>query len=226
MQLRAFSVSRPLLWLILALPGLWIGYRWTTTPDDYGFGHAIGDSGDWAAWLLLLTLAVTPLRLLFRRSGWSARLMRRRRDLGVASFAYAAGHTVIYLADKAALDAVLSDLGSYDMLTGWLALALFVPLAATSNDISTRKLKRSWKRLHRLVYPAAILTFVHWALAAFDFDHGLYPHRNIGRDRAGADRPAGLSESDVGAEARDLGLVDIFADFAVELVHVLIGAVF
>lgn len=166
--MRLASASRPLLWLVLALPGLWIAYRWTTAPEDYGFGHAIGDSGDWAAWLLLLTLAVTPLRLLFRRSGWSARLVRRRRDLGVASFAYAAGHTVIYLADKASLNLVLSDIGSPDMLVGWLALALFVPLAVTSNDLSTRLMKRSWKRLHRLVYPAAILTFLHWALAAFD----------------------------------------------------------
>ena len=45
---------------------------------------------------------------------------------------------------------------------------LFVPLAATSSDVAARALKRSWKRLHRLVYPAAILTFVHWALAAYD----------------------------------------------------------
>ena len=54
------------------------------------------------------------------------------------------------------------------MLAGWLAFALFVPLAATSNDMATRALKRTWKRLHRLVYPAAILTFLHWVLAAFD----------------------------------------------------------
>ena len=38
----------------------------------------------------------------------------------------------------------------------------------TSNDIATRALGRLWKRLHRLVYPAAILTFLHWVLASFD----------------------------------------------------------
>ena len=43
-----------------------------------------------------------------------------------------------------------------------------MPLAATSNNISTRALKRSWKKLHRLVYPAAILTFLHWALTSYD----------------------------------------------------------
>ena len=66
-----------MLWLVLALPALWIGLRWSITPDQYGYGHAIGDSGDWAAWLLMATLAVTPLRLVFRRSGWTLWLMRR-----------------------------------------------------------------------------------------------------------------------------------------------------
>lgn len=160
--------SRPLLWLVLALPGAWIAWRWLVTPDLYGFGHAIGDTGDWAAWLLLLTLAATPLRLVFRRQGWTTWLLRRRRDIGVASFVYAAGHTAIYLFDKASLATVLAEAADVAMLTGWLTLAIFIPLAVTSNDKAVRALKRSWKRLHRLVYPAAILTVVHWVLAAFD----------------------------------------------------------
>ena len=166
--MKAIPASRALLWLILAMPGLWIAYRWLATPSRYGYGHAIGDSGDWAAWLLMLTLAVTPIRLVFRRRRWSTWLMRRRRDLGLASFTYAAGHTAIYLADKASPNAILLDLGLAEILVGWLALALFVPLAVTSNDMATRALGRSWKRLHRLVYPAAILTFLHWVLASFD----------------------------------------------------------
>jgi sulfoxide reductase heme-binding subunit YedZ len=166
--MTTIPASRQLLWLLLSLPAVWILYRWAATPDLYGYGHAIGDSGDWAAWLLIVTLAVTPVRLLFRGRKWSTWLMQHRRDLGVASFAYAAGHTVIYLADQPSAQTVLADLGLPELLVGWLALALFVPLAATSNDFSTRRLKRSWKRLHRLVYPAAILTFLHWVLAAFD----------------------------------------------------------
>ena len=166
--MKAIPASRLLLWLILSLPAAWILYRWAATPEVYGFGHAIGDSGDWAAWLLMLTLAVTPFRLMFGRRGWTGWLLKRRRDLGVASFVYAAGHTAIYLADKAALATIVAEAGGPDLLAGWLALALFIPLAATSNDRSMRALKRSWKRLHRLVYPAALLTFAHWALTAFD----------------------------------------------------------
>lgn len=160
--------SRPVLWLVLALPGLWMIGRWTVTPELYGYGHIIGDTGEWAAWLLMLTLAVTPIRLMFRRQSWAQWLMRRRRDLGVASFAYAAGHTIIYLIRKGSLDIMLAELSTPYILVGWLALALFVPLAVTSNDIATRALKQSWKRLHRLVYPAAILVFLHWVLLAYD----------------------------------------------------------
>ena len=161
-------MKRPLLWLVLALPALLIAWRWAMTPDSYGVGHAIGDSGDWAAWLLMLTLAVTPLRLLFGKHGWAKLLARRRRDIGVASFVYAAGHTLIYLVDRKSLATVWEQAQGFDMLAGWLALAIFAPLAATSNDIAVRALKRSWKKLHRLVYPAAVLTFAHWALSAFD----------------------------------------------------------
>lgn len=166
--MKPAAESRPLLWLALALPGVWIAWRWMATPDRYGFGHAIGDTGDWAAWLLLLALAVTPLRLMVGRRAFTTWLLRRRRDIGVASFAYAAGHTTIYLVDRASLAVIFQQAGDAEMLAGWLAFLLFMPLAATSSDVAVRALKRSWKRLHRLVYPAAILTVVHWVLAAFD----------------------------------------------------------
>jgi sulfoxide reductase heme-binding subunit YedZ len=162
------SLPRPLLWLILALPGAWILGSWALTPDKYGYGHAIGDSGDWAAWLLMATLAVTPIRLLLGPRPFTNWLLKRRRDLGVASFAYAAGHTIIYLRDKATLERITGELDQAYIIAGWLALALFVPLAITSNDVSLRRLKHSWKTLHRLVYPAAVLTFLHWAWSAYD----------------------------------------------------------
>ena len=166
--MKSLLTSRSILWLVLALPGLWILSRWTLTPTAYGYGHAIRDSGLLAVWLLMLTLAVTPIRLLSRRNALSVWLMRRRRDLGLASFAYATGHTMIYVAEKSSLNAVLYDIGAPDIMVGWLALALIIPLAVTSNDIATRALRRTWKRLHRLVYPAAILTFLHWVWATFD----------------------------------------------------------
>lgn len=162
------AVGRQFLWAVLAIPALWIGWRWWATPEAYGFGHAIKDSGDWAAWFLLATLAVTPVRLAFGTGALTRWLLTRRRDLVVASFVYAAGHTAIYLGDKKVPATILDEAAGAELLTGWLALALFIPLAITSNDVSVRALKRGWKRLHRLVYPAAVLVFAHWALTAFD----------------------------------------------------------
>jgi sulfoxide reductase heme-binding subunit YedZ len=49
-------------------------------------------------------------------------------------------------------------------------MLLFVPLALTSNDASMRALKAGWKRLQRLVYPAALLVLVHW----------IFIHNNLG----------------------------------------------
>ena len=166
--MKAVLASRPALWLLLALPGVWLVFRWAAFPDQYGYGHAVGDSGRWAAWLLMLTLAITPVRLLFRKRKWAAWLTQRRRAFGVASFAYAMLHTAIYLDRKGGAGPVLADAGGAEFWTGWLALALFLPLAITSNDTAMRAMKRKWKQLHRLVYPAAILTFAHWALSAFD----------------------------------------------------------
>ena len=166
--MAATSISRPVLWALLAAPAAWIGARWAFTPDAYGFGHAIGDSGDWAAWLLLATLAVTPLRLAVRMNPVTRFLVRRRRDLGVATFAYGALHTAIYLWDKADGATILREAGGADLLTGWIALALFAPLAVTSTDGWMKALGRGWKRLHRLVWPAGGLVFAHWALTAFD----------------------------------------------------------
>ncbi len=158
--------SRPLLWVLLALPGIWLLSRWATGGATYG--EVVSDSGVWATQLLILTLAITPVRLMFRRGAWVSWLMRRRRDFGVATFAYAVTHTGIYLFRKSDLQLILAESAEAWLLVGWIALAVFLPLALTSNDASMRLLRHAWKRLHRLVYVAAILVFVHWVLSAFD----------------------------------------------------------
>ena len=168
---RRIANSRYVLWAVLALPFVWIanGYQ----AGDLFYGEVIHVSGEFSARLLILTLAVTPLRLLFGNASWTSWLAHRRRDFGVASFAYAVLHTIVYLQRKGTLTLVLEEAADFSIWTGWLALFLFVPLAVTSNDASLRWLKKSWKKLHRLVYLAAVLTFTHWIFAAFDFVPGL-----------------------------------------------------
>ncbi|PWE53440.1 iron reductase [Metarhizobium album] len=120
-------------------------------------------SGEWAARLLIFTLMITPLSMFFKNSALVRWMRRNRRYFGVASFAYAAMHTVFYVADKGSLAQVLDELPRLYILTGWLAFAIFVPLAATSVDFAVRKMGRHWKALQRWVYVSAVLTLVHWA---------------------------------------------------------------
>lgn len=118
--------------------------------------------GDWALRLLLITLAVTPLR---RATGW-AWLLRLRRMLGLFAFFYACLHLVAYLWLDQFFDWV--DIGR-DILkrpfitVGMATFLLLVPLAATSTNAMIRRLGgERWQRLHRLIYPAALLAVLHF----------------------------------------------------------------
>ena len=170
-MLRRLTDSRWLLWLLLALPATVTIVRYSTGATFYG--EVVHSTGQLSAQLLILTMAVTPLRLMFGRRGWIRWLIQRRRYFGVASFGYAALHTVVYLIRTGAFGDILAEAAEPGLLTGWIALAIFVPLAVTSNDAAVRRLRRLWKRLHRWVYAAAVLTFAHWVLTAFDPVPGL-----------------------------------------------------
>lgn len=167
---KAFPLARLLstryvVWTLLALPAAYLSYRYWQGAVFYGeYLHA---TGTLAARLLIATMAVSPLRLMFPNSGWVRWLLARRRYLGVAAFGYSVLHAGAYLWQQP-VSATLEDAVETGMWTGWLALALMLVLAVTSNRISVRVLRRGWKRLHRAVYAIAVLTFVHWILTAFD----------------------------------------------------------
>jgi len=150
-----------------------LGLPWALLAVGYAsgrlfYGELIHASGEWSIWTLMLALAVTPLRRMFPRQRWTVWLVPRRRYFGVASFAYALLHVAVYLVRQGDWPKILEQAMEAGILTGWLAFALFVPLALTSNDASVRGLGTAWKRLHRIVYLAAALSFAHWILVAFD----------------------------------------------------------
>ena len=136
--------------------------------DTITYGQVLHQTGLWSAGLLIAALAITPSRTLFRSARWFLSIVPHRRALGVASFAYAALHTGVYLERKWGADLIVKEGLEAPLATGWLAFVIFAVLAVTSNDASVRALGRSWKRLHRLAYVATALTFAHWWLATFD----------------------------------------------------------
>jgi len=157
---------RALAWPLLALPSVyvmfWLGMDWLS------YGQTIHFTGQWSVGLLCAALLVTPLKKWFPKRPEIRLLLRHRRALGVASFGYALLHTIIYLDKKWPADLVIKEGQDPSLLTGWIAFAVFIALAVTSNNYSVRRLGRRWKTLHRSVYIATALTFAHWVLAIFD----------------------------------------------------------
>ncbi|HTY93840.1 MAG TPA: protein-methionine-sulfoxide reductase heme-binding subunit MsrQ [Steroidobacteraceae bacterium] len=120
--------------------------------------HSCGKTG---LNFLLLTLLVTPVR---RLTGWND-LVRLRRMLGLFAFFYLAAHFTVYLVLDRQLDYanVLQDITKRPYITlGFAALLLLIPLAVTSTNRMMRRLGRRWQRLHRLIYPIAILGVWHY----------------------------------------------------------------
>lgn len=150
-------------YLILSLPGIWWFYLAAT--NQFGaepLKHLIMEYGEMALKLLVVVLIITPLQRLFKISA-----IRLRRSIGVMSFVYAAAHMVTWLVLDQGLDprSIWTELTKRPFITiGMIAFLVMLPLALTSNDYSVRKLRAKWGRLHRLVYPLALLAVLHFTL--------------------------------------------------------------
>ncbi|MBS3785321.1 MAG: sulfoxide reductase heme-binding subunit YedZ [Gammaproteobacteria bacterium] len=118
-------------------------------------------TGSWGLRLLLVTLAITPLRHI-TGANW---LVRLRRQIGLWAFAYAAAHFLIFIVfeHRAVLSSIVEDIIARPyILIGTSAFLLLMPLAITSTKGWIRRLGKRWQRLHWLIYPAAVLGVVHF----------------------------------------------------------------
>jgi sulfoxide reductase heme-binding subunit YedZ len=119
-------------------------------------------TGWWTLTLLMVTLAVTPVRLL---TGWTA-ITRLRRRLGLFAFFWACLHLAAYagLDQFFALGDIVEDVEKRPYITvGFTTFLLLLPLAITSTDRMIRRLGGSrWRTLHRLAYVAAAGGVLHF----------------------------------------------------------------
>jgi len=161
------TTQHKIFWLRLAtlvglcLPALELAWRWYT--DNLGprpVTEATHTTGDWAVIFVLLSLAMTPARALF---DWLP-LVHVRRRIGVAAALYAGAHFLIFVLDqKWDLIVVAVEIAKRFYLTiGFVTLLTLAALAVTSTNSWQRRLKRNWKRLHWLIYPAALVALVHF----------------------------------------------------------------
>jgi sulfoxide reductase heme-binding subunit YedZ len=150
-------------WILCLLPLGVLAYRAATgdlTANPISF--VTNWLGDWTFRLLLISLALTPLRMLSGIS-WQISL---RRLLGLFTFCYACLHFTVWILLDHFFDwnQMLADLVKRRYITvGMLGLALLVPLAATSTSGMVKRLGgTNWRRLHRLVYVIGMLAALHF----------------------------------------------------------------
>lgn len=119
-------------------------------------------TGRHAITLLVLALACTPLNTLFR---WSE-LLKRRRALGLYAFMYATIHILIFINLDYGLAWSLIIQTVFEkpyIIVGFTGFLLLIPLAITSFDIWKKRLGKTWKRLHQMIYLIVPLLVLHYA---------------------------------------------------------------
>jgi sulfoxide reductase heme-binding subunit YedZ len=173
---------KPLVFLVSLLPALWWGWQaYSVAMGDFG---RLGPdpaktlalvSGEWSIRMLVLALAVTPLRYLLNMPA----LWRLRRMIGLYAFFYTFLHFFVFLLLLLQLN--WADLGVEIVerpyiTVGFLSFLVLLVLAATSFDAAQRRLGRRWKALHRFVYLAGILAILHlvWIVRSDFADALLY----------------------------------------------------
>lgn len=141
----------------------WVFLGWqgdlTANPTEF----LTRSSGIWTLVCLLATLLVTPLR------DWLGQpaLIRLRRTCGLFAFFYASLHMLAWAwwEQGFSLPAMIEDAVTRTFVSvGLVAFLVLLLLALTSSQRAMRALGRGWKRLHRWIYLAGILSIVHFWL--------------------------------------------------------------
>lgn len=155
---------KAVVWILALLPLvrlIWLGFNDGLGANPVEFVEH--STGTWALVFLLVTLSMTPVRLLTGQV-WQIQL---RRVLGLFMFFYACLHIITYVwLDFAFIwDEIIKDVTEHPrILVGFAAFILTIPLAFTSNSYMIKRLKGNWKKLHQTVYLIGILAVVHYLL--------------------------------------------------------------
>lgn len=148
-----------LLWALMAVPAIVMLVHDITHKQRANY---LGWTGEISCWFLIATLAVTPLKSLFGRPAWMRALIANRRYLGMASFYYALLHLAYFLKYTTPLR-FLETFIRPEVITGWIAFFVMIPLAWTSTDAAVQRMGPRWRRLHQWTYFCALFSLLHWA---------------------------------------------------------------
>ena len=184
---RIIRVLKPFVFLLALSP--FLGMMWAFHKDNLGTDPVQSLThwtGDWTIWMLIISLAISPVRRLSPKLAW---LVRFRRMIGLFAFFYATLHlmTYVFLFSGFDVTGAIASLRAHDFVAirqqwtavwptmvddaekrrfiqvGLLSYLILLALALTSPQWVMRKLGgKPWQTLHRMVYFAAILGVVHY----------------------------------------------------------------
>lgn len=167
--------TKCLIWVFAFIPIIrlvWLGVNDDLTANPVEFVER--STGTWALVFLLLSLSMTPIRLLTKQV-WQIQL---RRLLGLWMFFYACLHitTYVWLDYGFVWQDIAKDIIKHPyVIVGFTAYLLTIPLAITSNSAMIKRLKTKWKTLHQSVYLIGILAILHfWWLVKKDVTEPFY----------------------------------------------------
>lgn len=187
MSNRSIKILKVLVFLLACVPVA--GMVWQFQTNNLGadpVNTLTHETGDWTVYMLLLSLAVTPVRRLSSKLSW---LIRFRRMLGLWAFFWVTLHLLTYVLLFSGFDitGAVSAVRAGDwhsvkddwfavwptmrddvikrrfIQVGLAAYVILLALALTSPQWVLRKMGgKPWQALHRTVYLAAVLGMVHY----------------------------------------------------------------
>lgn len=162
--------SKFILWGFLMLPG--IMFTIGLLRGAMSYSSLMHSTGEFSARFLILVLIASPLTILLPSSKFPKWLNRNKRYFGLAAFAYGLYHAIAYLVEIP-INQVGAEFFKVGMLTAWIALIIWIPMAVTSTNGWMKRLKGKWKKIHNWGYLAAVMVFLHWVFIHYHWKPAL-----------------------------------------------------
>ncbi len=160
---QSFKKIKPIIFLLVISPSFIWSYQLIIGTLGVNPIEKLMDSlGEMALRLIVLTLLISSLSE-FKKFRF---LIEVRRMIGLFAFFYVSCHFLTYIALDHFFDMtfIIKDIIKRPFITfGFISFVFLIPLAITSPKIILKKLGfKIWKKIHYLIYPAAILSSVHF----------------------------------------------------------------
>ncbi len=178
MAIAPHRIVKPIVFVALSWPAADLAIDYVNGELFSPWRALLQESGLWAMRTLVLGLAVTPLRMV-SGLGWIQTL---RRMIGLFAAFYTALHVFAWCRQYGYDWAFLAGeiVQRFYLLIGLVATLLMVPLTATSTEGAMRRLGGArWRKLHRLVFPAALLSWWHYLLSRGVPPREVYIHAGL-----------------------------------------------